>query len=377
MRGLPRLLPVGVVVMLAAPTRMAFRPVSSAAPRILMVPVSSASGVGEYMRCIILADALCARWPGLDVQFLLSRQAPVAASCPYPAHLLARSATLEPAAVDQLLQQLRPDLVIFDCAGRAAQARTARRLGARVVFVSQHRKKRAKGFALGRLIALDAHWITQFQFVDGDLSPLERLKLKLLGKPAPLFLGPVFATPQAQLSGDDAALEGRRYSVWAAGGGGHVLGGQSATGIFHAAALQLATPEQPAVLVAGGNHVGELPSSPALRVVRSLPHPALMTLIHHASLVVCGGGDLMGQALALRRNIVAVPVAKDQPPRIRACLQRGLVRTASPEPTDIAAQARAALATPLTPQVRESNGLQRALADVARLLGLEDARAAE
>jgi len=65
------------------------------------------------------------------------------------------------------------------------------------VFVSQHKKKRAKGFALRRLSALDAHWIVQFKFVDGDLTALERFKLRLLNKDEPIFTGPVFSAPQA------------------------------------------------------------------------------------------------------------------------------------------------------------------------------------
>ncbi len=339
--------------------------------RILMVPVSSPSGIGEYMRCLILADALRATWPGLDLRFLLSREAPVASSCPYPVEWLERSATLAGAAVDRCLDALRPDLVIFDCAGRARHARVARRLGARVVYVSQHRRKRARGFAWSRLIALDAHWITQFRFIDGDLGLLERLKLRVLGKPAPSFLGPVHARPAAELPVEFADWRGRAYRLWAAGGGGHSAGGLSATERFHAAAAELADPETPALLVTGANYRGPpLPERPGLRVVDRLPHAALMTLAAQAQLIVCGGGDLMGQALALGRNVLAVAVAKDQPPRIAACVARGLLRTAPLEAGPLAAAARLAAAAPLAPRVDEREGLQRAVAEVGRLLGL-------
>lgn len=344
--------------------------------RILMVPVSSPQGIGEYMRCLILADALKARWPALDLRFLLSREAPVAASCPYPTDLLERSATLAGAAVDRVLDALRPDLVIFDCAGRARQARQARRLGARVVYVSQHRRKRARGFAWSRLIALDAHWITQFRFIDGDLGPLERLKLRVLGKPAPSFLGPLHAPPAAELPVEFAELRGRPYSVWAAGGGGHRAGALSATEHFHAAAAALASPATPALLIAGANYRGPpLAAPPGLRVVGSLPHATLMTLAAQAQLIVCGGGDLMGQALALGRNVLAVAVAKDQPPRIAACVARALVRTAPLQTAALITAARLAWAAPLAPQVEEREGLQRAVAEVGRLLGLTAATA--
>ena len=114
--------------------------------KILMIPVSSPQGIGEYMRSLIIAQALAAKWPGLDIQFVLNKHAPSAASCPFPTHLLNNSATKEKAAVNQLLQHLKPDLVIFDCSGRASQARQAKKLGAKVVFISQHQKKTRQRF---------------------------------------------------------------------------------------------------------------------------------------------------------------------------------------------------------------------------------------
>ncbi|MDZ7904024.1 MAG: hypothetical protein U5L01_16500 [Rheinheimera sp.] len=168
-------------------------------PKVLFIPVSSPQGIGEYMRSLVIAQALQAEHPQLDIQFVLNKHAPTAASCPFPTHLLNNSATKEKAAVNQILEQFKPDLVIFDCSGRASQAQMAKRLGAKVIFISQHKKKRAKGFALRRLAALDAHWITQFKFVDGELTAFERFKLRLLNKPAPLFIGPVFALPSAEL----------------------------------------------------------------------------------------------------------------------------------------------------------------------------------
>lgn len=338
--------------------------------KILMIPVSSPQGIGEYMRSLIIAQALQAKWPSLDIQFVLNKHAPSAASCPFPTHLLNNSATKEKAAVNQLLQQLKPDLVIFDCSGRASQARQAKKLGAKVVFISQHQKKRAKGFALGRLPALDAHWITQFKFVDGDLSPLERFKLRLFKKDPPLFTGPVFSTPNPDLPAEFAMLSGKNYSVWAAGGGGHQVQGKSATEEFYLSALEVATPEQPALLVSGTNFTQELQSTSSVLVVKSLPNVQLMTLLNQAALVVSGGGDMMGQAIVLGKNIVAVPVAKDQPDRVLACAAQGLIYPATLAKADIVAQCHKALRTPLAAQYSAEPGLQLALADIARLLEL-------
>jgi spore coat polysaccharide biosynthesis predicted glycosyltransferase SpsG len=345
--------------------------------KILMIPVSSPQGIGEYMRSLIIAQALQARWPSLDIQFVLNKHAPSAASCPFPTHLLNNSATKEKAAVNQLLQHLKPDLVIFDCSGRASQARQAKKLGAKVVFISQHQKKRAKGFALGRLPALDAHWITQFKFVDGDLSPLERFKLRLFKKDPPIFTGPVFSTPESDLPAEFAAFRGKNYSVWAAGGGGHQVQGKSATEEFYLAALQVATTEQPALFVAGTNFSAnpgqELPSTDAVTVIKSLPNVQLMTLLNQAALVVSGGGDMMGQAIVLGKNVVAVPVAKDQPDRVLACAAQGLIYPATLARADIVAQCQKALRTPLATQYPAEPGLQLVLADIARLLALPTA----
>jgi spore coat polysaccharide biosynthesis predicted glycosyltransferase SpsG len=342
--------------------------------KILMIPVSSPQGIGEYMRSLIIAQALKAQWPELDIQFVLNKHAPSAASCPFPTHLLNNSATKEKAAVNQLLQQLKPDLVIFDCSGRASQARQAKKLGAKVVFISQHQKKRAKGFALGRLPALDAHWITQFKFVDGDLTPLERFKLRLFNKDAPLFTGPVFSAPLPDLPTEFAALTGKKYSVWAAGGGGHQVHGKSATEEFYLAALEVASQEQPALLVAGSNFSAdlntELPGTEAVIVVKSLPNVHLMTLLNQAALVVSGGGDMMGQAIVLGKNIVAVPVAKDQPDRVLACAAQNLIYPSTLAKADIVAQCHKAMRTPLTAQYPSEPGLQLVLADIARLLAL-------
>lgn len=340
---------------------------------ILMIPVSSPQGIGEYMRSLIIAQALKLQWPNLDIQFVLNRHAPSAATCPFSVHLLDNSATKETAAVNTLLQQIKPDLVIFDCSGRAEQARYAKKLGAKVVFISQHKKKRAKGFALKRLAALDAHWITQFKFVDGDLTFIERLKLALLNKTAPIFTGPIFSPPHTELGAEFTDLAQKNFSVWAAGGGGHTVQGKSATEVFYQAALDLATLEQPAIVVTGTNFSGELASTEAVRVVKSLPNQQLMSLLAQAKLVVSGGGDMMGQAIVLGKNIVAIAVAKDQPNRVRACAKQGLIYCADLTASSIVQQCQKALQQPLSNKYPAEPGLQLVLADIARLLQLPTA----
>ncbi|MDZ7904025.1 MAG: hypothetical protein U5L01_16505 [Rheinheimera sp.] len=112
--------------------------------------------------------------------------------------------------------------------------------------------------------------------------------------------------------------------------------------MFYQAALEVATVEQPALVVTGGNFTGELASTDAVTVLKSLPNQQLMTLIAHAGLVVSGGGDMMGQAIVLGKTIVAVPVAKDQPDRVFACAAEGLIHPATLAKADIVAQCRKA-----------------------------------
>src|SRR5262245_43327510 len=113
-------------------------PMSPSLPRVslLFIPVSGPSGMGEYARSLSIATAAAARWPQAKIHFALSREAPYAAEAPFPTTLLPSSATFHPRRVAALIEELKPDVVVFDNAGRTAQLRAARRLGARIVFIS-------------------------------------------------------------------------------------------------------------------------------------------------------------------------------------------------------------------------------------------------
>ncbi len=92
--------------------------------------------MGEYARSLAIARAASRRWPGAAIHFVLSREAPYAAGAPFPRTLLASSPTFHSAAVVELLETWRPDVVIFDNAGRTrAAARRAARW-ARASFTS-------------------------------------------------------------------------------------------------------------------------------------------------------------------------------------------------------------------------------------------------
>lgn len=100
--------------------------------RLLLVPVSGSRGMGEYARCLAIATAVTRRWPAVTAHFLISREAPYAAGCPFPATLLPASPTRCTAEVLAQIESFRPGLVLFDNAGRTRQLQAARAAGARL-----------------------------------------------------------------------------------------------------------------------------------------------------------------------------------------------------------------------------------------------------
>ena len=83
--------------------------------------------MGEYARSLAIAQGAAARWPGASIRFVLSRAAPYADTTPFPTTLLDSSPTFHSAAVIEVIESWRPDVVIFDNAGRTAQLRAAAR----------------------------------------------------------------------------------------------------------------------------------------------------------------------------------------------------------------------------------------------------------
>jgi hypothetical protein len=160
----------------------------TAAPRFVFVPVSGPGGAGEYHRSLALARGFERRWPGCTIRFVLNRGASYTAESPYPGLRIDDSPTRAGNAVSQYLIEERPDVVVFDSAGRLAQYRAARSVGAAVVYVSSRPKTRWKGFRFRRMRALDQHWIAQPRFLGGEPTPYERCKLRLAGRPEVVVL---------------------------------------------------------------------------------------------------------------------------------------------------------------------------------------------
>jgi len=322
--------------------------------------------MGEYARSAAIARAALERWPSLSVHFMLSRAAPYAADAPFPTTLLASSATFHSAAVIDLIRAWRPHVVIFDNAGRGAQLRAARRLGAHVVYISARARQRRKAFRLRWMRLLDEHWIAYPEFVAGKLGPLERAKLRLLGRPVVRFLDVIlsrFASagqpPSAHRSGGEPPID----VLVIPGGGTDHPGAGGAVQAFRDAARSLAASGFAATFV----------GPPAV------PQSELAGLMRRARLIVVNGGSTLLQAIACGAPCVAVPIARDQRQRIRRCVRAGVAVETSLDPQAIAARAvellkdeatRSALAGRAA-GLALTDGVETALCALERLLDAE------
>lgn len=280
--------------------------------------------MGEYARCAAIAAAVQRRWPAAAVHFLLSRAAPYAASAPFPTTLLATSATFQSAAVAGVLETWRPQVVLFDNAGRTAQLRAARRVGARVVYVSARRRQRAKAFRLRWMQLIDEHWIAYPEFIAGKLSALERLKLRLLRRPTVRYLDVICSRPtpeqRAALMSGAGCTPGAYVLVVPGGGTGHP-GAYDAAAQFLAAARRLATAGIQTVFVGPATDTA---ATATLRLMGALPQSDLAGLMSGARLVITNGGSTLLQAIAAGCASVAVGIASDQVGRIRRCVRAGV-----------------------------------------------------
>ncbi len=327
----------------------------------------------------MIATALARRVPRLEMHFALSRAAPYAAATPFPTTLLPSSATFHPREVRALIRELEPRVVVFDNAGRTLQLRAAQAVGARVVYVSSRRRQRRKAFRLRWMRLIDEHWIAYPRFIAGALDPLERLKLRLLKRPAVRFVDTLLPAPDLARSNECLArfaLEAGGYVLIVPGGGSAHPGAENAPAIVAAAARAIARRGVPTLLV--GADAAGAGASPAafLRVAPRLPPAELIELIRTARLVVCNGGDTLLQVLACGLSCVAVPIAHDQAHRIDRCVWAGLAVRAELSAHAIESAALAALergrradGEPVSERPRVRDRMEEVLEALIRLLG--------
>ncbi|HWX26485.1 MAG TPA: glycosyltransferase [Steroidobacteraceae bacterium] len=347
-----------------ANTVSTLEPRAQPAPRFLFVPVSGPYGMGEYARSLAIARAASRRWPGAAIHFVLSREAQYAADAPYPKTLLTSSPTFHSSAVIELLETWRPDVVIFDNAGRTAQLRAARRLGARVVYISARRRQRRKAFRWRWMQLIDEHWIAYPEFIAGRLGFIERLKLKFAGRPTVRYLDVILSRAEPGQRGAVLSRPGcgaGTFVLVVPGAGTGHPGAHDAADRFMAAARTLAARGVPTVYVGPGAAAAE--AEPNWHPQGPLPQAELAELMHAARLIIANGGSTLLQAIACGAACIAVPIAKDQAERIRRCAAAGAT---------LAAKLDAASIVQAASQLLQNEPQRAALAERARQLGLAD-----
>lgn len=257
---------------------------------------------------------------------IVAKTAPYVEDVPLPIFRTGASPTKVPREVHDILEQFRPDVVVFDCSGRKRSLRKAKEIGAKTVFVSNHRRKRRRGFRIARLRYTDEHWVLRPHFITDDLTRFESLKVRRLGTTA-VFLGPVY--PEASFRNDMPKTD---YFFCCPGGGGNRLKGRQSGAVFaEAAGLVADELGMQGVLITGANFTGDLPTHARLQVHRSLPGAELVGLLSRARFALVAGGDLLAQCVCNRVPVICAPSAPDQPQRIATYSRVGLCIPTSPQ----------------------------------------------
>ena len=278
-----------------------------------------------------------------------------------------------------MLESWRPDVVIFDNAGRTAQLRAAQRMGARVVYISARRRQRRRAFRWQWMRLIDEHWIAYPEFIAGSLRYLEKLKLKWAGRPSVRYLDVILSPPQ-EARGEvlsRAGCSAGTFVLMVPGGGtGHPGAGQ-VVGHFLAAGHALAARAVPTVYVGpAASGTFDAAASAYWHPMGPLPQPELAELLRSARLIVANGGSTLLQAIACGKPCIAVPIAQDQFERTRRCVDAGVAVAAAPGMAGILQAAdqllqnepeRAALAARAA-QLRLADGVDVAVQALARLL---------
>jgi hypothetical protein len=352
--------------------------------RFLFIPVSGPGGAGEYFRSLAVARAVERRWPGSSIGFLVSRDATYSQGGPYPTVLLDRSPTFESTAVIRAIEDQRPQVVVFDSAGRIDQQQAARRVGARVVFVSSRPSIRRKGFSLRRMRATDQLWIAQPRFLGGEPTAFEQCKRRIVAPRLEVLLLEVIHEPVDD-SGTRAlqqhfGVQPGGYVLACPGGGGVFGNGPDAARVFLEAASRVrAESGLPVAAVLGPRFAAPASLPDGVHVIPGLPNGQLMGMLRDAKAGMVNGGSLLIQAIAQHTPCVAAPIADDQPPRIDKTAACGYVRAAKLDATALAQGALTLLREDASREELRArlerldlrNGIDVAMGAIGRLLSPE------
>jgi len=323
-----------------------------ASPAALFVPVSGPGGSGEYYRCLAIARALKAQQPDAQIHFLIHQGVTLEQDQRFQYHPLPDSPTRAVGEGVEAIQTLRPDIVLFDSAGRMAQFKAARAIGAKVAWLSDRPNKRRKAFRWRMMPRLDLHLMAAPGQARPTLGPLERFKLKCFRQLQTRFFSGIAPALDSQRQSEllkQLDLEGQDYVVLAPGGGGYHHRGRPVPEIMlEAAATIQAETDLACVMVMGPQYQGACQSHDQVRLLSSLPTEDLTQLLHGAQLAVIGAGSMMtAQTLSIGVAAVMVPAGgDDQPPRIADFSRRGLASGAAMEAEAMAKAAIQLIQTP-------------------------------
>jgi hypothetical protein len=370
--------PVTIGVARAADPPVVAAPVVAAlggrAPRYLFAPVSGPGGAGELMRCLIIARELAKAEPSADIRFLVSRIAVFREAVNFPVIDCDASPTNSTPQVLEAIASFRPDVMVFDNAGRTAQLRAARRAGARLVFSSRAPKLRWKAFRVKWMRLLSEHWIVFPSFVTGGLTWLERRKMLLFPDYTVRRLDTLFPPSDPEARGAYLArngLEAGNYVVFVPGGrseGQRIA--EPAEHFIAAARRFVERTGYRSVVLTGRKSVSSTATDNPLLLPRVGPDE-VQHLLTDANFVVSNGGTTMVHTLAHGRPLVAVPLAGDQDRRIRRAARLEIAVSAPPDAEAIAQAAAALLADPAR---REA--MPRRIAELGIANGVNEAVAA-
>ncbi len=284
------------------------------------------------MRSLTIAQCLHEHDATIDIRFILSKQAPYAGDCPFPVFYCPSSPTKHNQIVKEHIEKFRPNIVLFDASGRVAQLRRAKSIGATTVFICQHNKKLGKALRFRRLRFTDKIWVVQPEFSLPALSEWSKLKLRLLQRPTPEAIGPIFFTPNASLikqTLEKFELKQGQYILVNSGSGGHVVNNTNAAEEFAKAANIIATTiDTPVVVVYGPNYTGQMRTNSKCLNIAKLDARSFSALLSQSQAALLAGGSALFQGISFGINIVSATVSKDQDERIDACVKRGLIRRA-------------------------------------------------
>jgi UDP:flavonoid glycosyltransferase YjiC (YdhE family) len=124
------------------------------------------------------------------------------------------------------------------------------------------------------------------------------------------------------------------YVALVPGGGTTHAGSAAALRSFADAAALIAESGQPVVLVGVDSQVEV--KSPLMRVASRMPLSDLAEVLRGAKAVICNGGYTLLQAIACDRPCIAVPLVKDQSPRIDRCVAAGIALRGEPNAESLA-----------------------------------------